>query len=119
MAQASSSAVPTQSQYHHYVPQFTLRNFAHPFRPPNDRKGKPRNRGKRQKKNWYYPGEPMLHTVSLLKDPPELAEVPVKRSFGVTDMYRDLASASNQHFLEEQLSRLESRASEIIRKIRL
>ena len=37
---------------------------------------------------------------------------------GLTDMYRDFAHATNQHYLEQQLSKLESRAGQIISKIK-
>src|SRR5438046_7080918 len=37
---------------------------------------------------------------------------------GITDMYRDFAHATDQHYLEKQLSKLESRACEIISKIK-
>jgi hypothetical protein len=36
---------------------------------------------------------------------------------GLLDMYRDLPDATNQHYLEEQLSCLESRAGGIVSKI--
>ena len=42
----------------------------------------------------------------------------MSRTFGLTDMYRDFEHASNQHYLEEQLSKLESNAGRIITKIR-
>jgi hypothetical protein len=60
----------------------------------------------------------MLHTINLAGATAELTETPVSRTFGLTDMYRDFADATNQHYLEEQLSRLESRAGETISKIR-
>lgn len=47
-----------------------------------------------------------------------MTETSVGRTFGLTDMYRDFADATNQHYLEEQLSKLESRAAGIISKIR-
>ena len=60
----------------------------------------------------------MLHAINLAGATAELTETPVSRTFGLTDMYRDFADATNQHYLEEQLSRLESRAGETISKIR-
>jgi Protein of unknown function (DUF4238) len=59
----------------------------------------------------------MLYTVNLAKDTAEIIETPVARTFGLTDMYRDFANASNQHYLEEQLSKLESRAGMVVSKI--
>ena len=60
----------------------------------------------------------MLHAINLAEDSADLIETPVSRTFGLTDMYRDFTDATNQHSLEEQLSRLESQAGRIINKIR-
>jgi hypothetical protein len=60
----------------------------------------------------------MLYTINLAGATAELSEAPVSHTFGLTDMYRDFADATNQHSLEQQLSRLESRAAEITTKIR-
>lgn len=105
------------SQYHHFVPRFILRNFAHPFEPPNTPEGS-RKRGKRKWKKGYYPGDLVLHTINLAGTTGELAEAPVSHAFGLTDMYRDFAKAANQHHIEEQLSVLESLAAQITTRIR-
>lgn len=60
----------------------------------------------------------MLYTLDLSKPKAAITETAVGRTFGLTDMYRDFADATNQHYLEEQLSKLESRAAGIISKIR-
>jgi hypothetical protein len=60
----------------------------------------------------------MLYTLDLSTPKAAIMETAVGRTFGLTDMYRDFADASNQHYLEEQLSKLESRAGAIISKIR-
>lgn len=60
----------------------------------------------------------MLYTINLTGTTAKVLEAPVSHSFGLTDMYRDLAAATNQHSLEQQLSRLESRAATVIVKIR-
>ena len=60
----------------------------------------------------------MLHAISLKGDTAEILETPISQTFGITDMYRDFANASNQHGLEEQFSRLESQVAKIIAKIR-
>ena len=103
---------PVKSQYHHYIPRFILRNFAHP--PPKD---SPKG-GKRARKNGGHPGEHMLSSINLSGFAAEVIETPVSRTFGMVDMYRDIRDATNQHHIEEQFSRLESRASQIIHKIR-
>ena len=106
------------SQYHHFIPRFILRNFAHPFRPPKNPLKGPTKRDKRRQKGGYQPGEPMLHAIHLAGATAEVTETSVSCTFGFTDMYRDFANATNQHHLEEQLSRLESRAGEVVSKIR-
>lgn len=60
----------------------------------------------------------MLKTINLAGATAELVDAPVARTFGLTDMYRDVAEATNQHRLEEQLSILESKAGAIVAKIR-
>lgn len=117
---STSASTPTKSQYHHFIPRFILRNFAHPYEPPNHpSKGKrSAKRGKRRSKDGYFPDEPMLYAINLAEASAELIETPVARTFGLTDMYRDFTDASNQHYLEEQLSRLESNAGRIISTIR-
>lgn len=104
-------------QYHHYIPRFILRNFAHPFQPPSN-PDKSTKRSKRKWKKGYYPGDPMLYIINLAGPVAELAEEPVSRVFGMTDMYRDFSISGNQYNLEQQLSRLESRAADIIGRIR-
>lgn len=113
----TSSKKDTISQYHHFIPQFILRNFAHPFNPPKI----PRESTKRSKQKWSkgcYPGDPVLYTINLTGATAELVESPASHAFGVTDMYRDFADATNQQKLEQQLCRLESNAATIITKIR-
>lgn len=60
----------------------------------------------------------MLHTINLAGNAAEVVEAPVSKTLGMTDMYRDFADASNQHSLEEKLSKLECRVGEIIGRIR-
>ena len=113
--QAGSSV--TTSQYHHYIPQFILKNFAHPFQPQQVAK-KHKQRGKPKWKKGYRPGDPMLYTIGLAGPEPKIDESPVSRTFGEMDMYRDFGNAPNQHYIEQKLSRLESDAARIIKKIR-
>jgi hypothetical protein len=60
----------------------------------------------------------MLYALDLSKPSAAIVETAVGQTFGLTDMYRDFAEATNQHFLEEKLSKLESCAAGIILKIR-
>jgi len=60
----------------------------------------------------------MIYAVDLSKPTAEIIERPVSRTFGMTDMYRDFKNARNEHYLEEELSKLESRAGETVSKMR-
>ena len=105
------------TQYHHYIPRFTLQNFAHPFLPQNvSGRHKQRNKHKRQK--GHYPGEEMIYAINLAGTEPQITETSVACTFGQMDMYRDFANTPNQHEVEQKLSRLESNAARIIQKIR-
>ena len=98
-----------KSQYHHFIPRFILRNFAHtPKKSPKQRKGKGSHRST----------EPMLYTIDLSKPTVEVKETSVARTFGLVNMYCDSEHASNPMYLEEELSKLESRASKVIFKIK-
>ena len=113
----SGAIQETKSQYHHYIPRFTLRNFAHPFQPQNV-SGRQRQRNKRKRQKGHYPGEEMIYAINLAGTEPQITETPVASTFGQMDMYRDFANAPNQHKVEQKLSRLESNAARIIHKIR-
>jgi hypothetical protein len=60
----------------------------------------------------------MLHAINLAEVAADFIETSVFRTFEMTNMYRDFTHVINQHYLEEQLSRLESRADTIISTIR-
>ncbi|KAL9110639.1 MAG: hypothetical protein Q9227_004816 [Pyrenula ochraceoflavens] len=101
----------SKSQYHHFIPRFILEQFAHPYRPT-------RQQLRNGSKNAYRRGQSMLYTIDLAEKG-EVVEAPVVKSFGLTDMYRDLRQdEGRQHHLEQQLSVLESRAGQIISRIR-
>ncbi|RFU24898.1 hypothetical protein B7463_g11446, partial [Scytalidium lignicola] len=110
---------PTKSQYHHFIPRFILRNFTHKFESPKScsRRG-PRRNGRNKGKGRPSVDEPMLNALDLASAEAEVKELPLSRTFGLTDMYRDFANTANQHYLEEELSKLESRAARIIQTIR-
>ncbi len=119
MASTSAATLPkhTRSQYHHFIPRFILRNFTHPYQPPDGPSKGTKNRNKRWRLK-HQSDEPMLYTLDISTAEAAITETTVGRTFGLTDMYRDFADATNQHYLEEQLSKLESRAAGIITKIR-
>ncbi|KAH9211163.1 hypothetical protein DL95DRAFT_512008 [Leptodontidium sp. 2 PMI_412] len=106
------------SQYHHFVPQFLLKNFAHPYIP--QKAGSPtsisRPNGELGKK--MYRGDLVVNCLNLSSETPEIMETSVKRVLGQTDMYRDTTRPyPEQYIIEEMLSRLESKASTVFRKI--
>ncbi|KAK4494467.1 hypothetical protein PRZ48_014765 [Zasmidium cellare] len=91
-----------RSQYHHFIPQFLLRNFA------QDRSQNARNiSGRRPRKDGS------LRFIST-KDG-DLSSGPLSRHYGLKYMYRDIY-ATEQHGLEKKFSYLEGQAAEIIRK---
>ena len=60
----------------------------------------------------------MLNIIDLNDETPKLLESEVRRTFGLTDMYRDLSNAADSHFLEKEIGKLESRVSKILADIR-
>jgi hypothetical protein len=71
-------------QYQHYIPQFLLRNFSHPYQPPKGYGPKKKNhRGLEMGKNK---GDKVLNVVDLTLDEPQLIEAPVSRWFGQEDL---------------------------------
>lgn len=109
---SSRSSSNEVSQYHHFIPQFILRNFAHVYRPT---RGQGHRSGNGKPK--LYKGQQALNTVNLSTDPPELAESPLRRSFGLVDMYRDFTNIEDQQYLEKHLGKLESQAAQIIARV--
>ncbi|XEV04995.1 hypothetical protein FSHL1_010282 [Fusarium sambucinum] len=119
------------SQYHHFVPQFLLRNFAHDFEPNDctefEASGETKKKKKKQKnrpsldsgKLKRYPGDKVVNNVNLLQTPYVIDESPVKRILGLTDMYRDKngGTKKEQHEVEELFSKMENQAQRVFRKI--
>lgn len=86
-------AETSRTQYQHFVPQFLLRNFSHPYRPQKDDRKKLK-RSKRKDEKRIYPGERVVNTIDLSEDPPVLCEARVNRILGQMDMYRDTSKPS-------------------------
>ncbi|KAF2707816.1 hypothetical protein K504DRAFT_458300 [Pleomassaria siparia CBS 279.74] len=93
-------------EYHHYIPQFILRNFSHKYR------------GKRNQKMGLYPKNDVLNIVDLQHEEPRVAESPNKRTFGLMDMYLDALNASDRRHLETEIGVLERKAGIIIANIK-
>lgn len=121
------------SQYHHFVPQFILRNFAHEFElqqpAATKRATKQKRGGKKANRKRYnldsgnlkrHDGDPVVNNVNLQIKPYIIDESPVRHILGLTDMYRDKKKGSKfkeQHEVEDMFSKIEDKASRIFRKI--
>jgi hypothetical protein len=111
-------ATTSKAQYQHFVPQFLLRNFSHPYKPDGDSHKKRKGGGKRKYEKGMFPKDPVIRNLDLLADPPVICEKPVTRILGQMNMYEDPSNQSKQeHAVEEMLAKLESRASTVFRKI--
>ncbi|CZR61549.1 uncharacterized protein PAC_11446 [Phialocephala subalpina] len=99
---AKSSRSEPASRYHHYVPQFILRNFAHAYRP----KGKL----DRDPNPGINRGEKVVHGINLANAKAEFTESKVAKTFGVQDLFLDVRHPSNQQHVEEMFGKLEENA---------
>lgn len=105
------------AQYQHYIPQFLLRNFSHPYQPPKEKGSQKRAKSRAEK--GKHRGDKVLNVVDLTSDEPQLLEVPVSRWFGQENMYKDVADAIKiKKDVEQELSKLESQTAEILHKVK-
>jgi hypothetical protein len=109
---APSSAPKPDSRYHHFVPQFILRNFSHPYQPASTGKKC------RKSKSGLYPGDEAVNGIDLSSPNVKIVETKVSRTFGIQDMYIDAGHATNKQHIEEMFSKLENDAAVVISKIR-
>ncbi|KAH7110059.1 hypothetical protein B0J11DRAFT_474111, partial [Dendryphion nanum] len=114
-------ANPPDTQYQHYIPQFLLRNFSHPYTGPEAVKKKKKRRPKIDFSSLrLYLGDPAVHSLTLDSSPPKIVELPVKHIFGITNMYKyngdNKLTRKEQNIVEEKLSKLEGKAAYIIKK---
>ncbi|KAK3369263.1 hypothetical protein B0T24DRAFT_580166 [Lasiosphaeria ovina] len=123
------------NQYQHFVPKFLLRNFAHPYSPENVEGGPRRrrkggggggsssssssnNRPRRKPEKGMYRGDPVVRHLDLTTDPAVICEKPLARVLGRINMYKDTSQRpEQQQHIETLLSKLESHASGIFRRI--
>jgi hypothetical protein len=111
-------AAAANPQYQHFVPQFLLRNFSHPYKPDGETSRKRRGGGKQKYEKGMHPKDPVIRNLDLLAEPPTICEKPVKRILGQMNMYQDTSKeAKHQQHVEQLLSKLETQASIIFRKI--
>ncbi|RKK39138.1 hypothetical protein BFJ66_g12121 [Fusarium oxysporum f. sp. cepae] len=104
-------------QYQHFIPQFILKNFDHPFSCP-----KAPTNGSKCKKHHHekgkYPGDRDVNCLELLPEGFKVEELSIRQVCGLDDMYTD--QSPNVKFpreLEAKFSRLESETSAVIRRI--
>ncbi|KAL8846575.1 MAG: hypothetical protein Q9221_008341 [Calogaya cf. arnoldii] len=106
---ATSTSNEPQSQYHHYVPRFLLRNYA------VHKDGYQPSTGKKGKGKLNIPQK--LNLLDLKSG--ELKQTWLSKNFGLQDVYRDFDKANAlQHELEKQLSHLEEEVSQILRTVK-
>ncbi|KAG4433316.1 hypothetical protein IFR05_011189, partial [Cadophora sp. M221] len=106
MSQSSRSEPATR--YHHFVPQFLLKNFAHKYKGGSRRGGKAR-----KSKSGIYPGEIVVNSLKLKGSKAEFQESKVAKTFGIQDLYIDVGSNQNQQHIEKMLGTLENQAAKI------
>ncbi|KAK3312516.1 hypothetical protein B0H66DRAFT_485832 [Apodospora peruviana] len=112
-------AASPSAQYQHFVPQFLLRNFAHPYTPEGYDPKKKKRASKRKYEKGMFPGDPVVRNIDFGADPPAICEKPVKRILGLMNMYDDdsKSDAKQQKHIELMFSKLEAQASQMFRKI--
>jgi hypothetical protein len=108
MAEASSSQRVEKSSYHHFIPQFILRNFGHEYQPSS------KSDKKRKAKRRIYPGDTLAKGIRLTGPNVALVDTKVAKTFGVQDLYADAGNSTDKEHIEKLLSKLEDSVSRII-----
>jgi hypothetical protein len=112
MAEASPPQRVEKSSYHHFIPQFILRNFGHEYQPSS------KSDKKRKAKRRIYPGDTLVKGIRLTGPNVALVDTNVAKAFGVQDLYADAGHSTDKEHIEKLLSKLEDNASRIIAKVR-
>ncbi|KAJ4031098.1 hypothetical protein NW761_013166 [Fusarium oxysporum] len=104
-------------QYQHFIPQFILKNFDHPFSCP-----KAPTNGSKCKKHHHekgkYPGDRVVNCLELLPQGYKIEEHSIRRVCGLNDMYMVQSPYANfPRELEAKFSKLEGETSAVIRRI--
>lgn len=94
------------SQYHHFIPRFILRNFASSSQPPA---GPSQSSKRRQKKRR----DAFINSIDL--ESGDIGPSWISEEFGIRDMYRE-GNKDDAFELEKRLSELERQAAEIIQR---
>ncbi|KAH7309846.1 hypothetical protein B0I35DRAFT_440722 [Stachybotrys elegans] len=104
-------------EYHHFIPKFIIKNYAQEFICPiPDCRGK---KARHKHAKGKHPKDLVVNHVNLRSEPFELDQAPVRRIFGVPNMYTDSrkTTTKQQRRVETMLGVMESQASTIFRKI--
>ncbi|KAF1363359.1 hypothetical protein EJ07DRAFT_152852 [Lizonia empirigonia] len=103
----AGTARTAKPEYHHFIAQFLLRNFSHPYT------------GNTKKAQKLYRNTPVLNVLNIDQDQPSITEKPVRRIFGQSNMYNDDSALdpAQQRRVETELSKLENEVSSVLRKI--
>lgn len=112
MTEASPPQRVEKSSYHHFIPQFILKNFGYEYQPltkSNERK---------KAKQRIYPGDILGKGICLTGPNVALVDTKISRTFGVQDLYADAANSTDKDHIEKLLANLEHRASDIIAQVR-
>ncbi|EXL92924.1 hypothetical protein NOF04DRAFT_14320 [Fusarium oxysporum II5] len=104
-------------QYQHFIPQFILKNFDHPFSCP-----KAPTNGLKCKKHHHekgkYPGDWVVNCLELLPQGYKIEEHSIRRVCSLNNMY--MVQSLDENFpreLEAKFSKLEGETSAVIRRI--
>lgn len=105
-------------EYQHFIPQFLLRNYSHPFVCPQA-KGPSKKCKKHKHEKHKYPGDRVVNNLCLTSEPYTLEETPVARMFGQLDMYEDMKTSPDKKHrrIEGMFGKMELEASRIFRRI--
>ncbi|KAL2670701.1 hypothetical protein Neosp_014500 [[Neocosmospora] mangrovei] len=105
-------------EYQHFIPQFLLKNYSHPFVCPQA-KGPSKKCKKHKHEKGKYPGDPVINNLCLTSEPYTLEETPVTRIFGQVNMYEYMTASPDKknRRIEEMLGKMEFEASKIFRRI--
>lgn len=108
---SGSSTAANRTQYHHFIPRLILRGFRQDSN--NSITTTLTRKQKRKLNNSDKDG--LLHFIQTSDG--TLGTNLLSTHYGMEDMYRDMHSV-NQYALEEELSKLESKAGEVLAKAR-
>lgn len=106
-------------EYQHFIPQFLLKNYSHPFVCPQA-KGPSKKCKKHKHEKGKYPGDPVVNNLCLTSEPYTLEETPVARMFGQVNMYEYMTTSSDKEHrrIEEMFGGIERETSRIFHRIK-